>query len=1091
MPVHKPPRTKVSKAMYLATLKTLFQNPKGLPLATRLELKDRIEALEPKPAPATPAAEPKPEIADAFSQVRDTFHQFIGALVGSSRTPEELTTLLESHNKSLVKISPPVNFKMEPKALARSKAGQQQTILLDLWNHLKVTNHPNLMEFEEEAAKILAGRIEGANFHDIPETGIGRRVNVYCRAPLRKGRIPEPQQLFTTHGAIRMFFPTLDKTILAENYDGQAAKSVRELFFLMVRCALKGDGEAKRIVLVLWNKHREEMKNLDAILPLFDNNYNNLLGWLFPKSAPASPETSPKEGIEKALRGIRAIRDILQSGDINVSAEERADKRKKGLAALIMVKGLAKRKGLGYKDEIAELEAALQSGRPKPPPLAPKNGASPAEPAIAKGAHPVPDWDTDADITIPREEQLPEAAKPTRRRRKAKAARAAAAEEAPTIEGSSESQEPTMERLSDADLELVENSSTSAAAEANVIVAPGTQAAVKTAIMSKEQTTPLAKPVVPKRSVIARTLGKIADWLVFLRPNHKMRTFIEMLPNGGVKDNLEVCFSDKENILILRANKILFEEETLSQIRISDELTAAHSEACDEVKANIKGVTLGGRISQFLFATKLVTWLLSFYENKYTMPISYSFKDLANRLIKLDESAFSEENADRTVEIVISEVRDEVANFGEDLASWLESQLYLKEFRGDALRYALLNAIAENLSRGAIPGRNAAYNEFSDVLENKGLTPEVLAERAQPPALPKPTEEAAEESAESSDHDSTQPKEDPLPRRRRVVLPHQPTLPEETMGEISLSDALPEGENDKTIPEAPKQRWSRKARGRQAKRGRKPAAETQLGFDPAPGAEAEPKPAAQKTRGHRRKRRAAPIQEYAKGLLENLGFKSTVFYPDHVMPALVNKAPTSDELDQWHAVASKKISALKSRVDRSTYSDFKWQGWSNIIEEATTPAELGTLIDQWAQNQRKPVAADGAKRTIKGQPMVSPEVLSTVEEQAKAEAPQPAAASEAKSFESLAREIASLSGSEITSDHTNELQRAMDQKLGSGVISVAYREFGLNPKDSLEGLKRDLQLIAADQGSAPAAKMARTIGKILENPLEDTTDADR
>jgi len=94
----------------------------------------------------------------------------------------------------------------------------------------------------------------------------------------------------------------------------------------------------------------------------------------------------------------------------------------------------------------------------------------------------------------------------------------------------------------------------------------------------------------------------------------------------------------------------------------------------------------------------------------------------------------------------------------------------------------------------------------------------------------------------------------------------------------------------------------------------------------------------------------AQLQEHAQGLLSYLNFTSTVFYPNHLMPALVAKASSPEDLEQWHDVASAKIQGIKSRAQRSIYSTFKWGAWSNIIDEATTPDQLGTLIDAWCKD---------------------------------------------------------------------------------------------------------------------------------------------
>ncbi|NQT29750.1 MAG: hypothetical protein HQ596_04190 [Candidatus Saganbacteria bacterium] len=100
------------------------------------------------------------------------------------------------------------------------------------------------------------------------------------------------------------------------------------------------------------------------------------------------------------------------------------------------------------------------------------------------------------------------------------------------------------------------------------------------------------------------------------------------------------------------------------------------------------------------------------------------------------------------------------------------------------------------------------------------------------------------------------------------------------------------------------------------------------------------------------------LQDRAEDLLSQLNFTSTVFYPNHVMPCLIEKASAVEELDQWHAMATAKIGGLKrkigrptSNVTRETYSEFKWEAWSNIIDEATTPDQLGSLIDQWCESE--------------------------------------------------------------------------------------------------------------------------------------------
>jgi len=112
---------------------------------------------------------------------------------------------------------------------------------------------------------------------------------------------------------------------------------------------------------------------------------------------------------------------------------------------------------------------------------------------------------------------------------------------------------------------------------------------------------------------------------------------------------------------------------------------------------------------------------------------------------------------------------------------------------------------------------------------------------------------------------------------------------------------------------------------------------------------------------------AAQLQEHGARLLRQLGFTSTVFYPQHVMPALISKASSVEELDLWHAVASRKIAEVKRNHGGFLYSEFKYgrlvsemikgaeepQHWRQIIKRAETPQQLDSLISEW-QKQHPP-----------------------------------------------------------------------------------------------------------------------------------------
>jgi outer membrane biosynthesis protein TonB len=108
----------------------------------------------------------------------------------------------------------------------------------------------------------------------------------------------------------------------------------------------------------------------------------------------------------------------------------------------------------------------------------------------------------------------------------------------------------------------------------------------------------------------------------------------------------------------------------------------------------------------------------------------------------------------------------------------------------------------------------------------------------------------------------------------------------------------------------------------------------------------------------------AQLQEHGNRLLRELNFISTIFYPDHVMPALIKKAASLEELDQWHAVASRKIAEVKRRKDYRYYSEFKYgptreemikgaegmpQHWCQAIKQAKTPQEFASLLPEWHQ----------------------------------------------------------------------------------------------------------------------------------------------